>query len=158
MKTFTKLNLDNDVAEYIKASVKRAESRNWIVHLYYAQMHYLSMLFYAMSAVSICFMLVAFFLGAYKTEVACVMLSIVLSIYTIKEVTRLAYKRVKHEQCSIANLELRRDAEFYKNKIHPLLKQHSFYVVYKNVVDCMYDDDVAFVKDACRLDKKLNQS
>lgn len=157
MKTFTKLELDNEVVEYLKGSVKRAESRNWVVHLHHAQMSYLSTLFYIVSTASICFMLVAFFLGAYKTEVACVMLSIVLSVYAIKETTRLAYKRVKHEQCSIVNLELRRDAEFYKNKIYPLLKKHSFYVVYKNVVDCMYDDDVAFVKDACNLDKKLNQ-
>lgn len=157
MKTFTKLELDKEVMDYIKGALRRAESRNWIVHFYHAQVDYINKIFYILASIGLIASAASLLIGQHQEAVCGVALSIMVSVYVLKEAVQRSFKRVKKDQQSMLNLELRRDAEFYKNKIHPLLKKHSFYVVYKNVVDCMYDDDVAFVKDACSLDKKLNQ-
>lgn len=153
---FTKLNLDKEVMDYIKGSLRRAESRNWIVHFYYAQSDCINKVFYIVASICLIASATVLLTGQHQEIVCGVALSIMTSLYILKEVVRLSFKRVKKDQQSMLNLELRRDKEFYEERIYPLLKQHSFYAVYRSAVDSMYDDDVAFVKESCALDRKLN--
>lgn len=153
---FTKLNLDKEVMDYIKGSLRRAESRNWIVHLYYAQSDYFNKVFYILSSVGLIASSTALLIGQHQEIVCGIALSIMTSLYILKEVVRMSYKRVKKDQQAMLNLELRRDKEFYKERIYPLLKQHSFYAVYSSAVDSAFEDDIMFVKESCALDEKLN--
>lgn len=153
---FTKLNLDKEVMDYIKGSLRRAESRNWIVHLYYAQSDYFNKVFYILSSVGLIASSTALLIGQYQEVVCGVALSLITFVYILKEGVRISYKRVKKDQQAMLNLELRRDKEFYEERIYPLLKQYSFYAVYRSAVDSMYDDDVMLVKESCALDRKLN--
>lgn len=153
---FTKLNLDKEVMDYIKGSLRRAESRNWIVHLYHAQSDCINKVFYIVASICLIASTTVLLTGQHQEVVCGVALSLMTSVYILKEVVRMSFKRVKKDQQSMLNLELRRDKEFYKERIYPLLKQHSFYAVYRSAVDSMHDDDVMFVKESCALDRKLN--
>lgn len=153
---FTKLNLDKEVMDYIKESMRRAESRNWIVHFYFAQSDYINKVFYILASICLVASSTVLLIGQHQEMVCGVALSLMTSVYILKEVVRLSYKRVKKDQQVMLNLELRRDKEFYEERIYPLLKQYSFYAVYRSAVDSMYDDDIMFVKESCALDRKLN--